>query len=136
MAGPIQTISYFARRLIQLEQKFVKQPHDRLPHTAILFRSFSLALANTKEALIQGRDLVPACQEFLSLFPQLELQTTAEMGSPEAEKLLHALKEAMDPERLRNQIETSENRNSLGEELEKAIILVRALADGLYIGAT
>jgi hypothetical protein len=132
MAGPVQTISYFSRRLIQFEQKFAQRPAESLRATAAVFRTFSEHLAGALECLEAGADPESFCAELRALMPGLQTETLAEIGSPEADKILYALGDALEPGRLREQMETSENTAVLFEELYKASILVRALADGLH----
>jgi rRNA pseudouridine-1189 N-methylase Emg1 (Nep1/Mra1 family) len=54
-----------------------------------------------------------------------------ELGPVEAEKLANMLGESSDKERIYLEYRSALDKKSLGEELEKAAILIRALADGL-----
>ena len=132
MAGPIQTLSYFARRLIQFEQKFASRTPEKVLEAAELFRSMSEGLDGLLDAFDDQAALEPATATLKAMLPQLESEVHAEMGSPESEKLSHALREALEPGNLQRQMDAP-NRDTLVAELDKAAILVRALADGLRV---
>jgi len=134
MAKPVQTISYFARRLIQLEQKFARREPTHLRATAELFRAASDKLDDLLDALEDGEAVESACISLLTLLPGLEIEVYAEVGPPECDKIVQAMRDAVNPERVAKQFSESEDRPALMEELDKAAILVRALADGLNLG--
>src|SRR3989338_1043942 len=129
MAGPIQTLSYFARRVIQFEQKFAARPPARVQETAELFRSVGEGFDGLLDAFNDDAIIEPATESLKALLPQIETEVHAEVGHEEGERLSHALREALEPGRLRQQMGEADKRQTLIEELDKAAILVRALAD-------
>jgi len=132
MAGPIQTLSYFARRLIQFEEKFASRPPERVLEAAELFRSMSEGLDGLLDAFDDHTALEPATATLKAMLPKLENEAHAEIGSPESDKLTLALREALEPGKLQLQLEAP-NRDALVQELDTASILIRALADGLRV---
>jgi hypothetical protein len=132
MAGPIQTLSYFARRLIQFEQKFASRPPEKVQEAADLFHSMSEGLDGLLDAFDDHAALEPATATLKAMLPQLENEVHSEIGAPESDKLSHALREALEPGNLQRQLDAP-NRDTLVQELDKATILVRALADGLRV---
>src|SRR6266849_6068894 len=97
MSDPVQTLSYFARRLIQFEQKFARRDPEKLRGTAALFRKAGEGLDQLPKAFEQGASLDPACALLQAILPGLEAEIYAEIGSPEAENLASALREAVQP---------------------------------------
>ncbi len=135
MAAPVQTISYFARRLIQFEQKFARRDPAQLPEIAGIFRDTGKGLDDLVAAINSGSDLEPACTLLQALSPRLQKEVQREIGPPESDRLLAAWGESLHAEALQGQFDQSPDGRVLLEELEKAAILIRALANGLHVGA-
>jgi hypothetical protein len=133
MADPVETISYVARRLIQHEQKFAKASQPRRRIASQLFSRIARSVAMLGPELL--RDHLPhdACRELALHSSRLEEAVTEELGPQEGARLAEALAKACDKESLYLTFRTSDRKRHLAEELEKASILVQALADGVYM---
>lgn len=132
MADPVETISFVARRLIQFEQRFAKAPPPRRRAASELFAQVARSIAALAPEL--SRDHLPhdACRELALSASRLEENVADELGTQEAARLAEALGKACDKEALFLAFRTSDRKKHLEEELEKAAILIRALADGIY----
>ena len=131
MAGPIESLSFVARRLIQFERRFAQADHGRKTEAAALFTRIAISLQALAGDL--GRDQLPheACRELVLYSTRLKECVGEELGAAEAEKLAHVLGESSDKEKLYLQYRSAEDKRTLSEELEKAAILIQALANGL-----
>lgn len=131
MAGPAETLSFVARRLIQFESRFAQAGASRKREAAALFSRVSTSLQGLSADL--QRDQVPheACRELALYSTRLKDCTAEEIGQAEAEKLAKAMGESSDKERLFLQYRSAEDKRAITEELEKAAILIQALANGL-----
>lgn len=131
MSGPAENLSFVARRLIQFEQRFAQAEPQRKLDSATLFARISASL----HALVAdlGRDQVPheACRDLVLYSTRLRDLADAGLGAAEAERLAHVMGEASDKESLYLQYRSAADRKSLLEEVEKAAILIQALANGL-----
>lgn len=131
MAGPIESLSFVARRLIQYERRFAQAEPGRKAEAAALFSRISASLQALASDL--GRDQLPnePSRELVLYSTRLNECVGEELGAVEADRLAHVLAEASDKERLYLQYRSSEDKRTLAEELEKAAILIQALANGL-----
>jgi hypothetical protein len=131
MAGPVDNLSFVARRLIQYERRFSQAHPARKSEAAALF----LRIASSIQSLVDHleRDQLPhePCRELILSSTRLKECAEEELGPAEAEKLANMLGEASDKERIYLQYRSDVDKKSLGEELQKAAILIRALANGL-----
>lgn len=133
MAGPAETLSFVARRLIQFEQRFGQADPLRKRYAASLFSQISQSI----QALVYdlNRDQLPheACRDLIFYSTKLREGTEEELGATESERLAQALREASDKEKVFLEYRTSDRKKYLEEELEKAAILIQALANGIYM---
>lgn len=134
MAGSVETISYVARRLIQHELKFSKAELPRRRGASQLFSRIARCVGALGPEL--SREHLPhdACRELALHASRLEEAVASELGAQEAVRLAEALAKACDKETLFLEFRTSDRRRHLEEELEKAAILIQALANGIYMG--
>ena len=135
MAGPAETLSFVARRLIQFEQRFAQAGPERKRNASSLFTQISQSIQLLVADL--GRDQLPheACRELIFYSTKLKECAEEELGTTEAERLALALREASDKEKIFLEFRTSDRKDYLSEELEKAAILIRALANGIFVPA-
>jgi hypothetical protein len=133
MAGPAETLSFVARRLIQFEQRFAQAGVERKRNAASLFSQISQSIQLLVSDL--GRDQLPheACRELIFYSTKLKDYAGEELGAAETERLALALSEASDKEKIFLEFRTSDRQGYLSEELEKAAILIRALANGIFV---
>ncbi|GEM_PF-1844299 len=133
MAGPAETISFVARRLIQFEQRFALAGMDQRRGASNLFSKISRSI----QALVQelDRDRLPhdPCRELILYSTRLKESAREELGDMEADRLSSALGEACDKENIFLEFRASDRKKYLVEELEKAAILIQALANGIYM---
>jgi hypothetical protein len=135
MAGPAETLSFVARRLIQFEQRFSQAPPERKRSASALFAQISISIQTLAADL--GRDQLPheACRELIFYSTKLKECVEEELGTTETERLSLALAEASDKEKIFLEYRSSDRKGYLSEELEKASILIRALANGIHVPA-
>jgi hypothetical protein len=135
MAGPAETLSFVARRLIQFEQRFAQAGAERKRNASSLFSQISQSIQLLVSDL--GRDQLPheACRELIFYSTKLKECAEEELGTAETERLALALGEASDKEKIFLEFRTSDRQDYLSEELEKAAILIRALANGIFTPA-
>jgi hypothetical protein len=133
MAGPSESLSFVARRLIQFEQKFARTGPDRRRHASQLFTQIAASLHYLAGDL--SRDTLPhdPCRELVLYSTKLAEAVTEELGTPEAERLAVTLSQASDPEKIYLEYRDSDRKKDLTEELEKASILIQALANGIFM---
>lgn len=133
MAGPAETLSFVARRLIQFEQRFAQATPERKRSASTLFSRIARSLQALSSDL--DRDQLPheACRELVLSATRLKDYVEEELGAAETHRLTQALAEASDKERIYLEFRSSDRKQELMEELEKAAILIRALANGLYM---
>ena len=133
MADPVETISFVARRLIQFELRFAKAEMARRRGVSQLFTQIARSVGALGPEL--SRDHLPhdACRELALYSSRLEEAVAAELGEQEATRLADALSKACDKEGLFLEFRTSDRKKYLEEELEKASILIQALANGIYM---
>lgn len=133
MPGPAETLSFVARRLIQHEQRFDRSAADRKREAAELFSRIAAGLFLLLDNL--RRDQLPheACRELALCSSRLKECVAEEVGEAEADRLARSMGEASDKERLYVQFRSAEDKKFLSEELEKAGILLQALANGLGV---
>lgn len=133
MAGPAETLSFVARRLIQFEQRFAQAAPARKQAASALFTQVAASLAVLAADL--GRDQLPheACRELVFYSTKIKECAGEELGEGEAERLANAMGEASDKEKIYLQYRSAQDKRYLTEELEKASILIQALANGLYV---
>lgn len=133
MAGPAETLSFVARRLIQFEQRFALANPTRKKSASRLFVEISRSLQLLVADL--GRDQLPheACRDLVFYSTKLEECAGEELGESETRRLAQALAEGSDKEGIYLEFRSSERRKYLVEELEKASILLQALANGIYM---
>lgn len=133
MAGPVETLSFVARRLIQHETRFAKAGLERRRGASVLFARIARSMALLGPALV--RDQLPhdACRELALCASLLAEAVTEELGPQEGARLAEALAKACDTEGLYLEFRSPDRRKALAEELDKAAILIQALADGIYI---
>jgi hypothetical protein len=131
MAGSVDNLSFVARRLIQYERRFAQADPRRKAEAASLFLRIGSSLQSLAGHL--ERDQLPhePCRELVLYSTRLKECVDEELGVSEAEKLATMLGEASDKERLYLQYRSAPDKKAFGEELEKAAILIRALANGL-----
>ncbi len=134
MAGPAETLSFVARRLIQFEQRFAQADASRKRAAASLFSRISQSIQILVSDL--NRDQLPheACRDLIFFSTKLKECAEEELGGTESDRLSQALREACDKEKIFLEYRSSEQKKYLGEELEKAAILIQALANGIYMG--
>lgn len=134
MAGPTETLSFVARRLIQFEQRFAQAEVSRKRSASTLFSQISRSIQTLIADL--SRDQLPheACRELIFYSTKLKECAEEELGAAETERLSVALGEASDKEKIYLEFRASDRKKHLTEELEKASILIRALANGIYMG--
>ena len=135
MAGPAETLSFIARRLIQFEQRFAQAVPERKRNASTLFLQISQSINLLVSDL--GRDQLPheACRELIYYSTKLRECVEEELGATETERLSLALREASDKEKIYLEYRPSDRKDFLIEELEKASILIRALAYGIFMPA-
>ena len=133
MAGPAETLSFVARRLIQFEQRFSQANAQHKRAAASLFTQISRSIQVLVADL--GRDQLPheACRELVFYSTKLADCAGEELGPAETERLSKALAEASDKERIFLEYRSSDRKKYLEEELEKASILIQALANGIHM---
>lgn len=133
MAGHAETISFVARRLIQFEQRFASAGLDRRRGVSHLFSQISRSIQNM--VLELDRDHLPhdACRDLILYSTRLKESAQEELGGMEADRLSSALGEACDKEKIFLEFRSSDRKKYLVEELEKAAILIQALANGIYM---
>jgi hypothetical protein len=133
MADPVETISYVARRLIQHELKFAKAAEPRRRGASQLFARIARSVGTLGPELI--RDHLPhdACRELALCSSRLADAVSEELGPQEGARLAEALAKACDKESLYLSFRTSDRKRHLAEELDKASILIQALANGIYM---
>lgn len=133
MAGPCETLSFVTRRLIQFESRFAKADLARRRAASRLFAHIGATLQGLAADL--SRDTLPhePCRELVFFATKLAGAVSEEIGMQEAEKLSATLSQASDEEKLFLEFRASERREELKEELEKAAILIQALANGIYM---
>lgn len=133
MAPPVETISLVARRLIQFELKFAKAELPRRRGASQLFTQIARSVGSLGPEL--SRDNLPhdACRELALYASRLEEAVSDELGNAEAIRLAEALTKACDKEALYLDFRGSDRKKTLEEELEKASILIQALANGIYM---
>ena len=133
MAGPAETLSFVARRLIQFELRFAQAEPTRKRAASALFTQIAASLQVLAADL--GRDQLPheACRELVFYSTKLKECGGEELGSVEAERLANAMGDASDKEKIYLEYRSSPDRKYLTEELEKAAILIQALANGIYV---
>jgi hypothetical protein len=133
MAGPTETISFVARRLIQFEKRFALSDLPQRRTASILFSQISRSIQSMLFDL--GREHLPhdACRDLILFSTKLKETTLEELGATEADKLATALGEACDKERIFLEYRNSDHKAQLTEELEKSAILIQALANGIYM---
>jgi hypothetical protein len=131
MAGPVENLSFVARRLIQFERRFAQADPARKGEAAALFARIASSLQALASDL--GRDQLPnePSRELVLYSTRLKECVGEELGAAETDRLSHMLAEASDKEKVYLQYRSAEDKKSLSEELEKASILIRALANGL-----
>lgn len=134
MADPVETISYVARRLIQYELKFAGAELSRRRGASQLFGQIARSIGALGPEL--ARDNLPhdACRELALYASRLEEAVSLELGAQEAGRLAEALAKACDKEGLYLEFRATDRRKHLEEELEKASILIQALANGIFMG--
>lgn len=135
MAGPAETLSFVARRLIQFEQRFAQATPERKRNASTLFLQISQSIQLLVSDL--SRDHLPheACRELIFYSTRLRECIEDELGATETERLSLALREASDKEKIFLEYRPSDRKDFLIEELEKASILIRALAYGIFMPA-
>ena len=133
MAGPAETLSFVARRLIQFEQRFAQAEASRKRAASALFTQVAASLQLLAGDL--GRDQLPheACRELVFYSTKLKECAGEELGAVESDRLANALGEASDKEKIYLEYRAAEDKKYLTEELEKAAILIQALANGIYV---
>ena len=133
MAGPAETLSFVARRLIQFEQRFAQADATRKRAAASLFSRISQSIQVLLTDL--NRDQLPheACRDLIFFSTKLRENAEEELGATESERLSQALREASDKEKIFLEFRASDQKRYLSEELEKAAILIQALANGIYM---
>lgn len=133
MAGPAETLSFVARKLIQYEQRFAQAESGRKRAASALFGQVAASLQVLASDL--SRDQLPheACRELIFYSTKLKECAGEELGDSEADRLANAMGEASDKEKIYLQYRSAEDKKYLTEELEKAAILIQALANGIYV---
>ncbi len=133
MAGPAETLSFIARRLIQFELRFAQAEPARKRAASALFSQVAASLQVLAADL--GRDQLPheACRELVFYSTKFKECAEEELGPVETDRLANALAEASDKEKIYLQYRSAEDKKYLTEELEKAAILIQALANGIYV---
>jgi hypothetical protein len=133
VAGPSELLSFAARRLIQYESRFARAELPRRRGASQLFLQIAASLQSLAKDL--SRDSVPhdPCRELVLYSTKLAHAVVEELGLQEAEKLSSSLSQGSDQEKLFLEFRTSDRRKELVEELEKAAILIQALANGIYM---
>lgn len=133
MANPVETISFVARRLIQFELRFAKAELSRRRGVSQLFTQIARSVGALGPEL--SRDHMPhdPCRELALYASRLEEAVSEELGPQEALRLAEALTKACDKEALYLDFRTSDRKKYLEEELDKAAILIQALANGIYM---
>jgi hypothetical protein len=133
MAGPAETISFVARRLIQFEQRFAQADLAQRQKFSKLFNQISRTILVMVEEL--DRDHLPhePCRDLILFASQLQELAQQELGTNEADRLSKALGDACDKEKIFLEFRGSDRKAFLVEELEKASILIQALANGIYM---
>lgn len=133
MAGPAETLSFVARRLIQFEQRFASAGLERKRAASRLFAEISRSLQMLVADL--GREQLPheACRDLVFYSTKMEECAGEELGESEIRRLANALAEGSDKEKLYLEFRAFDHRKTLIEELEKASILLQALANGIYM---
>ena len=133
MAGPTETISFVARRLIQFEKRFGEAEIDQRRCLSNLFMQMSHSIRSMVLELERGNLPNDPCRDLILFSTQLQATAQEELGPSEADRLALALGEASDKEKIYLEFQNSTRKDSLVEELEKATILIQALADGIYV---
>ncbi|MDB5050778.1 MAG: hypothetical protein JWO30_3849 [Fibrobacteres bacterium] len=133
MAGPAETLSFIARRLIQFEQRFSQADATRKRAASALFSQMSHSIQVLVADL--NRDQLPheACRDLILYSTRIKDCAEEELGATETDRLSQALSEASDKEKIYLEYRSSDRKKYLEEELEKASILIQALANGIYM---
>ncbi len=133
MAGAAETLSFVSRRLIQFEKKFANADLELRKKSAKLFLQIGSSLSLLLSEL--ERDHLPhePARELILYSTLLEELTNEPLGAEEASRLGNAMRNASDKEKLYLEYRASNQKKHLSEELEKASILIRALANGIYM---
>lgn len=133
MLSSAESISFVARRLIQFETRFAQGEPLRRSGASKLFRQ----MAGSIQALTLelGKEKLPhdPCRDLIFFASQLHLSTRDELGDAEALRLATILSESSDKEKIFLEFRSAVNKTHLFEELEKAHILIQALANGIYV---
>jgi len=135
MATACENISFVARRLIQFEFRFAQAEQKRRAEASKLFSQIGGAIKTL--ALELDRDKLPhdPCRDLIFFASQLLPATLEELGETEAQRLANILGDSSNKEKLYLEFRAAENKNHMIEELEKAHILIHALANGIYVPA-
>ncbi len=133
MAGPTETISFVARRLIQYEKRFAQADIDQRRKASILFNQISIGIQAMLLEL--GKEHLPhdACRDLILFSTKLKETVQEDLGDVEAERLSVALGQACDKEKIYLEFRDTDRKAHLVEELEKSAILIQALANGIYM---
>ena len=133
MAGPAETLSYVSRRLIQFERRFAQSDLARRRSASQLFTQIGASLQSLTGDLARGGVPHDASRELMLYSTRLPEAISEEVGLQEAEKLAMTLGQAADKEKIYRQFHASDRPQDLSEEVEKAAILIQALANGIYM---
>lgn len=133
MLGPAESISFVARRLIQFETRFAQAEPLRKSGASKLFKQIAESIQALSLEL--GKEKLPhdPCRDLIFFASLLHQSTNNELGDVEALRLATILGEAADKEKVFLEFRSSATKNHLLEELEKAHILIQALANGIYV---
>jgi len=131
-ASSLELLGFTARRLIQFEKRFYEGQSERRRELSRYFQQLSAAIEALHQEL--GRQKIPhdAVRELARLTSLLPAQVENEIGTSETGRLHHFLVQACDTERVYREYQGTENIGYLSDELQKAVILLRALGQGLF----
>jgi hypothetical protein len=131
MAGAAESLSFLSRRLIQFEGKFALRPKPGRAQAAQLFAGIAKSLHALYTALQEDEVPHVAARQLARWADVLSVEIAPEVGASEAERMGALMADASDHEKLFLEFRSSENPDSIIEDLWRGSVLVQALADGL-----
>ncbi len=133
MAQPIEMISHVARQLILLETRLSQMNLDARRVSSELLGEIAHNLSKLEGELETEASPFESCRQLAYLAGRMPLVIHAGASQATLEKLSAALADCCDPGKLVRQFQASGDHNLELAELRKAQILIRALAEGLYL---
>jgi hypothetical protein len=129
----LELISFVARRLIQYETRFYREEASRRRQVSEYFAAMASAIAALNEDL--NRQKVPheSARELAKLASQLPAHVEDALGNQETERLRQLLEQGCDIDRIYREFNDTGRAFFFSDELGKAVILLNALSQGLFL---